>query len=355
MSKKIITCSNCGKNGHEKKNCYEPIISYGIINIKLEVDEDIKQKIKKKFITKSRSILKITSNRDKEDCYNLNDNTKPICCYYKNGLNLIKFNNNSYNNIYWENQEDINKYTYFKDRIKFLMIKRKHSLGFLEFIRGRYDVWDMNKIIDLFKQMTQEEILNIRENDFDTLVNNIFNQNDEDIDEFLDKVYLDKKFGCDYTEGKRKFEALKNPDVSNGIYGLNYYTANIKPKWKHSEWGFPKGRRLNSSEQDIFCACREFEEETGYISPEYDILNIIEPIEENLIGTNNIDYKHIYYTSLDNSTTSKEIKKCDYIETGELKWVTYDELKEYIRSYHSERLKITTCIYLLLINNLIHI
>lgn len=352
MSKKIITCSNCGKNGHEKKNCYEPIISYGIINIKLDVDNDIKQKIKNKFITKHRSVLKIISERDKIDsCTN---NGKMVCCYYKNGLNLIK-NNTTYSNIYWNNEEDINKYTYFKDRIKFLMIKRKHSLGFLEFIRGRYDVWDMNKIIDLFRQMTQDEITNIRENEFDVLVNNIFNQNDEDIDEFLGKIYVDKKFGCDYTEGKRKFELLKNPDVSNGMYGLNYYTSQIKPKWKNSEWGFPKGRRLNSSEQDIFCACREFEEETGYTSTEYDILNIIEPIEENLTGTNNVDYKHVYYVSLDNSLKTTEDKKYDYIETGELKWITFDELKHYIRNYHNDRIKIATYIYILLINNLIHL
>jgi hypothetical protein len=245
MSKKILLCSNCGKNGHEKKNCYEPITSYGIINVKLEVNDDIKEKIKNKFITKSRSVLKITSNRDKS-----------VCCYYKNGVNLVKFNNGTTNYVYWEDDTDLNKYNYFKERIKFLMIKRKHSLGFLEFIRGRYDTWDMNKIIDLFKQMTQEEINNIREKDFDTLVNNIFNQNDEDMEDFLDKIYTGKKFGCDYNEGKRKFEALRNPDTSNGIYGLNYYTANVKPKWKNAEWGFPKGRRLNSSEQDIFFGFR---------------------------------------------------------------------------------------------------
>ena len=28
---------------------------------------------------------------------------------------------------------------FFKDKIKFLLIRRKHSLNYIEFIRGRYD------------------------------------------------------------------------------------------------------------------------------------------------------------------------------------------------------------------------
>ena len=33
---------------------------------------------------------------------------------------------------------------------------------------------------------------------------------------------------------------------------------------------------------------------------------------------------------------------------------SYDEIQEYIRSSHRERTKIVTCVYILLINNLIH-
>ena len=36
---KTIYCTNCGKIGHNHKNCKNPIISYGIMLFKYEVDE----------------------------------------------------------------------------------------------------------------------------------------------------------------------------------------------------------------------------------------------------------------------------------------------------------------------------
>ena len=38
---KIIYCVNCGKKGHKIKNCNYPIVSYGIICIKLNIDNNI--------------------------------------------------------------------------------------------------------------------------------------------------------------------------------------------------------------------------------------------------------------------------------------------------------------------------
>ena len=39
MSIKIVYCTNCGKNGHNYKNCKNPIISYGVMLFKYEMGD----------------------------------------------------------------------------------------------------------------------------------------------------------------------------------------------------------------------------------------------------------------------------------------------------------------------------
>ena len=55
------------------------------------------------------------------------------------------------------------------------MIRRKNTLGYLEFIRGRYSVDDINHIISLFNQMTIEEVKDIENNNFDFLWTKLWN------------------------------------------------------------------------------------------------------------------------------------------------------------------------------------
>ena len=52
---------------------------------------------------------------------------------------------------------------------------------------------------------------------------------------------------------------------------LSFYVNNVIPAWKHSEWGFPKGRR-NKLEDNMTCAIREFNEESDYNEDDYIVL-----------------------------------------------------------------------------------
>ena len=63
------------------------------------------------------------------------------------------------------------------ESILFLLISRKHSLGFVEFIRGRYDVNDDESIRHLFIQMTENEIREIFTVNFDMLWNSMWKKN----------------------------------------------------------------------------------------------------------------------------------------------------------------------------------
>ena len=97
MSNRIIYCGNCGKKGHIYKQCYKPIISLGIMCVKYD-DFDIPDIIK---LNKERGII---FNRYRDDDI------------------LTKIDDTVRNNL------------------KFLMVRRKHTLGYIEFVRGNYNL-----------------------------------------------------------------------------------------------------------------------------------------------------------------------------------------------------------------------
>lgn len=343
-----ILCANCGKMGHEFRTCNEPIISYGIINIDIINNISETLVLKDKFSTKKNTSYKIISNKYPDiKCY-ISDNIK-----LEDQDNLYKLDNET---IPYHEEEDIQKFCYYKDKILFMMVGRKFSLGFIEFIRGKYDVSDTKTIINLFEQMYEDEIKYIRKNQYDNILYYFLNRNNEPKEIVLNRIY-EGRYSNEYCEAKIKFNMLLNPndDENNDIpLDLDFYTKYIRPRWKKPEWGFPKGRREKCTEENLSCACREFEEETGYKKDEYNVLNKIEPIEEKMVGTNGVNYKHIYYLAMNNCDRDRELKDYDIYEIGDIRWFTYDQAMTHIRPYHIEKKKILTRVYLFILNYLIH-
>lgn len=258
-------CINCGKIGHNNKMCSEPIISCGIIcfNISKFSMFKIENFLYNKFI-------------EIED-YN-----------YKN-LNYIK---------------KINKY---KKDIKFLLIQRKHSLSYIEFLRGRYDEKNQTNIDKLFSLMSLDEIKKIKETEFQILWDNLWL-----------KTARNKNYLKEMNTSKKKFNYIKNNNLLN----------NVSSQYIYPEWGFPKGRR-NKYEKNIDCAKREFIEETNFTN--FSLFNRINKVEETFIGTNNIDYKHIYYIA-GSENTELELLNDNY-EIGNIGWFTIDEVINILRPY----------------------
>ena len=92
-----------------------------------------------------------------------------------------------------------------------------------------------------------------------------------------------------------KYYKLFNGFKLNGEHILlKNIVDNSKTKWSLPEWGFPKGRR-NYLEDDLTCAKREFEEETGFDSKDINIIENILPFEEIFTGSNFKTYKNRYY------------------------------------------------------------
>ena len=121
------------------------------------------------------------------------------------------------------------------------MVSRRFSLGFIEFLRGKYDVYDVKSIINLFEQMYEEEINLIRKSKYDDLLYCFLNRNEEPKEVVLNRIY-EGRYANEYCEAKIKFNLLR--DLGDDVQlDLDFYTKHIKPRWKNPEWGFPKGRR----------------------------------------------------------------------------------------------------------------
>lgn len=274
-------CTNCGKSGHNNKNCTEPITSCGIICIN----------IKNLPIKRLETFL------------------------YNKFIDIQDFN--------YKNLNFLNKLYKYKDDIKFLLIQRKHSLSYIEFIRGRYNEKDINNLIYLFSLMSKSEIENIKNNEFQIIWDNLWR-----------KTARNKNFIKELNNSKIKFNYCKR----NNLFD------NLNTTYETPEWGFPKGRR-NRFEKNLDCAIREFEEETNYKN--YVLYNRVNCIEEVFKGTNNIDYKHIYYLAGSDSDNIENIN--DIYEIGNIGWYTYDETIQLMRQYDITKIDIVNQIYFFII------
>ena len=115
------------------------------------------------------------------------------------------------------------------------------------------------------------------------------------------------------------------------------------PRWGYSEFELPKGRR-EIRENDLECAKREFEEETGYNDEEYTVINDCKPLYEIFTGTNGVDYKHIYFLAILHKNIDKpKICNDNFFQKSEIKSLglfTQKESLSLLRDYDVEKKKI---------------
>ena len=193
---------------------------------------------------------------------------------------------------------------------EYLIIRRKDTLGYIDFIRGKYSIHNKQYILNMFKQMTDDERQTIlryvkEEMSYDykfKLWRQLWTSDPQTITQYgggnngntqyLPHEKTIKHFKVSEEKiSKDKFVILANGTNINsygnsGIFEQSHekkFTKNFQKRhpfsiqtlieeceqkypewrWKEQEWGFPKGRR-DSQESDFICGLREFTEETGY-------------------------------------------------------------------------------------------
>lgn len=213
------------------------------------------------------------------------------------------------------------------DTHKYLMICRKDSLGYVDFMRGKYPLFNKEYLMNIINEMTVEEKRRILEVDFDVLWKDLWGN------------LLGIQYRGEERTSRDKYNSLKEGImIKNKLCTLKSLIEESTTKWETPEWGFPKGRR-NYQEKDLTCALREFEEETGYNKNSINIISNIVPYEEIFTGSNFKSYKHRYFLGLADNTTNSE-DEYQRTEVSQMSWKTYDECLESIRPYNLEKIAI---------------
>ena len=209
------------------------------------------------------------------------------------------------------------------NEIQYLMIRRKDTLGYIDFMRGKFPVLQKQYIMNMLLQMTMDERNRLRQRTIQYL----------SIDDTTKDIYIKDKIQQlmnGISEGNIRYDMLSLLDEADTI-----------SVWIEPEWGFPKGRR-NTQEKDYDCALREFSEETGYnISVLNNIRNIV-PFEEIFIGSNYKAYRHKYYLMNMLYHHSLSFKTFQKSEVSGMEWKTYEECMMSIRSYNLEKKNMLT-------------
>ena len=233
-------------------------------------------------------------------------------------------------------------FKYINNNFHLLLVQRKDSISYIEFIRGKYSITNTSKLLTILSNITKNELNMILNHNFDYLWNLLWSSN-------IDKTSA-KKFEKEYSASMKKFNFIKSKTNTINIYDI---LTVLKINYNETEWGIPKGRR-NLNESDIDVAQREFEEETNIKSSDYIILKSINPIRERFVGTNNIKYDHIYYIAISYKNIIPTINYNNInqiIEIKNINFFTKEQSLKIIRKYENEKKKIIN-IGFNIINNL---
>jgi 8-oxo-dGTP pyrophosphatase MutT (NUDIX family) len=210
---------------------------------------------------------------------------------------------------------------------EYLMICRKDTLGYVDFIRGKYPPNDKAYLLNIFSEMTVAEKESLLVKDFSDMWQSLWGRD------------VGIQYRGEEKASKQKFEKLRDGmsmgDSDCSIGGL------IKESgegWSDPEWGFPKGRR-NYHEKDLLCGLREFEEETGFSRNDVTIIQNVQPVEETFTGSNFKSYRHKYFLGCMRNDVPILHEQYESSEVSQMKWGTYEECMNYIRPYNVEKKK----------------
>jgi ADP-ribose pyrophosphatase YjhB (NUDIX family) len=217
---------------------------------------------------------------------------------------------------------------------QYLMVQRKDSLCYVEFIRGKYSLQNRGYISKLLSNMTADERGRLRRDEFDTLWSSFW------------QTEHHTTYAKEYELSKRSFDTLRRGyklrtagSLQLVDFSLDVALTTTTSPHTETEFGFPKGRR-NINESDIRCACREFTEETGLGMDRVSLVYTVKPFEEIFTGSNKVRYKHVYYMGRARDDRTADLPRMDATQQKEIRavgWHDYDGVMCRIRREHVER------------------
>lgn len=222
------------------------------------------------------------------------------------------------------------------NEINYIMIQKKDTISYIEFIRGKYDINNLSYLIMLFSNMTYQEKQQLNTHDFKKIWGNLWSNTSND-----------SKFQKEYNRSLQKFNKIKKgfmlARIDGSIQHVDIkYLLSVTPNIAEQEWEFPKGRR-KLHESDIDCSIREFCEEVGLYERIF-IHDLNKQYEEIFQGSNNVRYRNIYYIAqfireetlikfdCNNSQQVKEVR--------DVGWFSYDEVIKSMNNKSPEKIEL---------------
>lgn len=206
--------------------------------------------------------------------------------------------------------------------VEVCLIRRKNTISYEAFIRGKYKIDELN--IHL-KRMTQTEKCKIKQLDWETLYNE------------LCFYRVSKHSQRERKKAKDAYDALKIMDLFH----------DTRSEWNVPEWEFPKGRKYYGETQEE-CALREFREETNIDESLLKLINT-QSFFETFEGTNKRIYQNQYFLAIVSSDANEPYldlgSRNQITEIGDVDWFPYNDSIELIRNYHSTKKQILTDAY----------
>ena len=321
------SCSNCGRTGHVRSECIDPITSLGIISFHIDgyAHDDYRMLFHDLVGSDVGKIrLHADSKEDSDDSSTVQDQASSSLSA---GGSISAE----------ETSQEQAIVTAFTQRVRFVMVSRRHSLGLIEFVRGNYNEENPATVKHLFRQMLSEEIVKIaRAKTYRDVCG----------------IMIDPASHL-WATASARFKRLHTDTALP--YNLAYYTSNIDPEFHTPEIGPPGGHR-NNGELACVCAKREFREETRCTDDEFTVLSAVYPLVENLIGTDRKRYRRIYYLAyMENPVELRVDPESDgqKHEIGQVFYCSYDHAMMLIRPRHVERRNIFSLVFMFLMGRIL--
>jgi 8-oxo-dGTP pyrophosphatase MutT (NUDIX family) len=254
-------------------------------------------------------------------------------------LNQCKFPITSVGIIALRNIPNTNQY-------QILMIRRKDTMSYVDFLRGKYPLHDHEYLLNMLHQMTMDEKQRLLTQPFHDLWNQLWNITPPQETPILipDQSWMtttnnnNNKYKLEEMTASEKMKHLLQTNTLQTLIDQSNNHADM-PVFYEPEWGWPKGKR-EYGESDFQCANREFSEESGYLQENLLFIHNVIPLEEYFTSSNYKSYKHRYFLVFMDYENTLNMDNYQKTEVGKMEWKTITECLSCVRYYNVERIKI---------------
>lgn len=193
----------------------------------------------------------------------------------------------------------------FGTEFRAMMVRKRYTYTYSDFVHGFWANKD-SELLKLFNGMTMEEKKDIYSMSFRTMWNRIWGG----------------KLTHYYGMCETKFFELVTPDTGKRLRRLIAESVNGETLWEA-----PKGRKKNAAENDLQCARREFEEETGLDKDDYKVYPqskvVIDYVDN---GVRYINRYYIAYMASDKKVRIDLTNTDQCAELSDIRWMSLADI-----------------------------